>query len=64
MERIRFIYDREDDCDSNFREGHAESLIRDKANRGLNLYDICETFVSFLESAGFSGKEITRYFEN
>lgn len=58
MERIEFTY--------NYHDEKGEEKIVTVAKRnedGLQDYDICEMFVDFMNSVGFSEDNIFRYFQ-
>jgi hypothetical protein len=60
MERIKFDYHFEDQ--DHGAEHDVTSYKYDKNDCGLQCYDICEMFVDFMTSAGFSEQNIWDYF--
>ena len=60
MERINFTYCFED----NGTEHSVLSSKRNKEDEGLHCDDICEMFVDFMRSAGFSEQNIYDYFRD
>lgn len=60
MERIEFSYHFDD---ANYPDEKCVVLSkRDKHGEGLQDYDICEMFLDFMRAAGFSEKNIFKYF--
>ena len=58
MERIEFNYSYRDENDEE------KMVTASKRNEdGLHDYDICEMFVDFMNSVGFSEENIFRYFQ-
>lgn len=57
MEHIEFRYcfkDSDDEC---------KEVCISKKNDGLHDYDICEMFLDFMRSVGFSEENIFKYFQ-
>jgi len=63
MERIEFKYDQGADFGHSFSTNHIESSISDKDECGLVVDEVCEAFVQFMESVGFSVDQVLSYFE-
>ena len=58
MERIEFNYSYRDE------NGEEKMVTASKRNEdGLHDYDICEMFVDFMNSVGFSEDNVFRYFQ-
>lgn len=58
MERIEFNYSYRDE------NGEEKMVTTSKRNEdGLHDYDICEMFVDFMNSVGFSESNVFRYFQ-
>ena len=56
MENITFSYNFDND-------GDEKEVILTKNADGLHDYDICEMFVNFMNSVGFSEDNVFRYFQ-
>ena len=57
MERIEFNYSYHDE------DGEEKMITASKRNEdGLHDYDICEMFLDFMNSVGFSEENVFRYF--
>lgn len=60
MEKVHFVYD------FNY-DGNRKSVswtAEDKADEGLNCSKVCEAFLDFMRSIGFSEDNIFSYFNN
>ena len=57
MERIKFIYEFNDD---DF--GHAKNVDTEISQESVNLSDVCEMFEEFISSAGYSVDGMLRHF--
>lgn len=64
MEHIEFKYEFGNDSDKGFNTHRVESSISDRDDYGLTVNEVCENFVQFMESAGFSLDQILNYFRN
>lgn len=64
MERIEFKYEFSNDSDKSFNTHRVESSMTDHDDCGLRTDEVCEKFVEFMESAGFSLDQIMNYFRN
>lgn len=62
MEHIKFIYERGDDSNSVFNSQRIENSLADKDDCGLTIDEVCEQFISFMESSGFSVDQVINYF--
>lgn len=62
MEHIKFIYERGDDSNSSFNSQRIENSLADKDDCGLTIDEVCEQFISFMESSGFSVDQVINYF--
>ena len=62
MERIRFVYTRDDEFSDVSENKSVVMEMRDKDEGGLRCDNICERFVEFMRSAGFSEENIFDYF--
>ena len=57
MERIEFTYTYHD------KDGEEKVVTQAKRNEnGIHDYDICEMFLDFMRSVGFSEENVFRYF--
>lgn len=64
MEHIEFKYEFGNDSDKGFNTHRVESSMADRDDCGLTVDEVCENFVQFMESAGFSFDQILNYFRN
>lgn len=62
MERIVFKYEFGSEADKSFNTHNVESSMADRDDNGLRADEVCENFVDFMESAGFSIEQIFDYF--
>lgn len=62
MEHIKFVYERGDDSNSGFNSQRIETSLADKDDCGLIIDEVCEQFISFMESSGFSVDQVINYF--
>lgn len=62
MERIEFKYEIGSETSKNFNTHRVESCMADRDDCGLRVDEVCENFVNFMESAGFSIDQIINYF--
>ena len=62
MERIVFKYEFGNESDKSFNTHNVESSMVDRDDSGLRVDEVCENFVDFMESAGFSIDQIMNYF--
>lgn len=62
MERIEFKYEFGNESDKGFNTHHVESSMADRDDCGLRVDEVCENFIEFMESAGFSIDQIFDYF--
>lgn len=60
MERIKMIYNFNDDDKESYDE-KTVSVVRNSVN-GLHDHDVCEMFMDFMNSIGFSEGNIFKYF--
>ena len=60
MERIKMIYNFNDDDKESYDE-KTVSVVRNSVD-GLHDYDVCEMFMDFMNSIGFSEENIFKYF--
>lgn len=63
MEHITFTYERGDDFSDNFSTQRIENTLADKDDCGLTIEEVCEQFMSFMESVGFSVDQIVNHFQ-
>ena len=64
MEHIEFKYEFSNDSDKGFNTHRVESSMADHDDCGLRADEVCENFVQFMESAGFSLDQIMNYFRH
>lgn len=58
MERIEFNYVFRDD------DGEEKMITQSKRDEnGIHDYDVCEMFLTFMRSVGFSEENVFRYFQ-
>lgn len=62
MEHIEFKYEFGRESDRGFNTHRVESSMVDRDDCGLRADEVCENFVQFMESAGFSVDQIMNYF--
>lgn len=62
MERIEFKYEFGSESDKSFNTHRIESSMADRDDCGLRVDEVCENFVEFMESAGFSIDQVFNYF--
>ena len=62
MERIEFKYQSGSEFDKSFNTHNIETTITDRSDCGLHIDEVCENFVQFMESAGFSTNQVIDYF--
>ena len=62
MERIEFKYEFGSESSTSFNTHHVESDMTDRDDCGLRTDEICEHFVEFMESIGFSIDQVFNYF--
>jgi len=62
MERIEFKYEFGSEADKSFNTHRVESNMTDRDDCGLKIDEVCENFVDFMESAGFSVDQVFNYF--
>ena len=58
MEHVEFRY-----CFKDTNDERKEVCISKKDEDGLHDYDICEMFLDFMRSVGFSEENIFKYFQ-
>jgi hypothetical protein len=63
MERIELRYEGGYESANNIERQSIETAICDKDDCGLNVKDVCERFLQFMESVGFSVDTIMDYFK-
>ena len=61
MEKIQFSYTYDEGDGSEVRQVNFQKA--DTEDRGLMATDICEMFVDFMNSVGFSEENVFRYFK-
>ena len=62
MEHIVFKYEFGSESDKGFNTHNVESSMADRDDCGLRVDEVCENFVQFMESVGFSVDQVFDYF--
>lgn len=62
MERIKFVYERNDDFKEDVEDIDICMQMIDKDEAGLHDDDVCSMFVQFMNACGFSQENILKYF--
>ena len=62
MERIKFIYERNDDFKEDVQDTDICMQMIDKDEEGLHDNDVCSMFIQFMNACGFSQENILKYF--
>lgn len=64
MERIKFIYERDDEFKEDTETIDICMELKDKDEEGLRDYDVCEMFDRFMSAIGFSEENVWKYFND
>ena len=64
MEHIEFKYEFGSESDKGFNTHCIESNMTDRDDCGLKVDEVCENFIQFMESVGFSVDQVMNYFRN
>ena len=62
MERIKFIYGRENEFNKDVEEMDICMQMIDKDEAGLRDNEVCSMFIQFMNAIGFSHENILKYF--
>ena len=62
MERIKFVYGRNDDFKEDVEDIDICMQMIDKNGEGLHDDDVCSMFIQFMNACGFSQENILKYF--